>query len=134
MHAWPVVPQLTLLQRTDVFITHAGMNSANEALYYGVPMIAIPQAGDQSWVAQRIEQLGAGKVLHRRTLSAKKLRRSVAEILANPAYAQASAAIGQTLREAGGYQRAVEEILAFKRTHVKNNVASEATFQQERYP
>jgi MGT family glycosyltransferase len=134
MHAWPVIPQLTLLQRTDVFITHAGMNSANEALYYGVPMIAIPQAGDQSWVAQRIEQLGAGKVLHRRTLSAKKLRRSVAEILANPAYAQASAAIGQTLREAGGYQRAVEEILAFKRTHVKNNVAAEATFQQERYP
>jgi len=119
----PAVSQLALLQHTDVFITHAGMNSANEALYYGVPMIAIPQASDQPWVAQRIEQLGAGKVLHRRTLSAKKLRLSVEEILANPAYAQASAAVGKTLREAGGYQRAVEEILAFKRTHIKNSGA-----------
>lgn len=127
----PAVPQLALLQQADVFITHAGMNSANEALYYGVPMIAIPQASDQPWVARRIEQLGAGKVLHRRTLSAKQLRRSVEEILANPAYAQASAAIGQTLREAGGYQRAVEEILAFKRTHVKNTVVSEPALQQE---
>jgi len=123
IHVWSTVPQLALLQHTDVFITHAGMNSANEALYYGVPMFAIPQAGDQSWVAQRIEQLGAGKVLHRRTLSAKKLRLSVEEILATPAYAQASAPVGKTLREAGGYQRAVEEIFAFKRTHVRNNGA-----------
>jgi MGT family glycosyltransferase len=125
----PTVPQLTLLQHTDVFITHAGMNSANEALYYGVPMIAIPQASDQPWVAQRIKQLGAGKVLHRRTLSAKKLRRSVEEILANPAYAQASAAVGKTLREAGGYQRAVEEILAFKHTHVRNEAPEPSTQQ-----
>jgi MGT family glycosyltransferase len=126
----PAVPQLALLQRTNVFITHAGMNSANEALYYGVPMIAIPQASDQPWVAQRIEQLGAGKVLRCSTLSVKKLRRSVEELLANPAYAQASAAIGKTLREAGGYQRAVEEILAFKCTHIKNE-APEPSIQQE---
>jgi UDP:flavonoid glycosyltransferase YjiC (YdhE family) len=93
-------------------------------------MIAIPQASDQPWVAQRIAQLGAGKVLRCSTLSAKKLRRSVEEILTNPAYAQASAAIGKTLREAGGYQRAVEEILAFKRTHIRNE-APEPSIQQE---
>ncbi len=131
---WNVVPQLTLLQHADVFITHAGMNSANEALYYGVPMLALPQAGDQPWVAHRIEQLGAGKVLHRRTLSAKKLRRSVEELLANPSYTQASAAIGTTLREAGGYQRAVEEIMAFKHLYVNNSVVAEPARQQNIHP
>lgn len=113
----PFVPQLPLLQRTTLFITHAGMNSANEALYYGVPMIAIPQAGDQPWVARRIEQVGAGKQLSREKLSVKKLRRTAEEILANPSYAQASARIGETLRQAGGYQRAVDEIQEFKRVH-----------------
>jgi UDP:flavonoid glycosyltransferase YjiC (YdhE family) len=91
--------------------------SANEAMYYGVPMIAIPQAGDQPWVAQRIVQVGAGKELARGKLSVKRLRQSVEEILANPSYAQASARMGETLRQAGGYQRAVDEIQEFKHAH-----------------
>jgi MGT family glycosyltransferase len=113
----PTVPQLALLQRAALFITHAGMNSANEALYYGVPMIAIPQTGDQPWVARRIEQLGAGKVLQRARVSASRLRQMAEEIIANPAYAQASARMGETLRQAGGYQCAVDEIQEFKRAH-----------------
>ncbi len=113
----PTVPQLALLPRVALFITHAGMGSANEAMYYGVPLIAIPQAGDQPWVARRIAQVGAGKELARGKLSAQRLRQTAKEILANPSYAQASARMGETLRQAGGYQRAVDEVQAFKRAH-----------------
>jgi len=49
--------------------------------------------------------------------SLAQLRRSVEEILADPAYARASATIGKTLREAGGYQRAADEIQRFKYAH-----------------
>ena len=38
-----MVPQLDILSQASVFITHAGMGGTGEAIYYGVPMIAIPQ-------------------------------------------------------------------------------------------
>ena len=59
------VPQLEILQRANVFISHGGMNSVSEALYYGVPLLVIPQSADQPWVAKRVAQLGAGKLLPR---------------------------------------------------------------------
>src|SRR5438067_10614640 len=57
------VPQLELLQRTALFVTHGGMNSVSEALYYGVPFVVIPQTADQNLAGRRIEQLGAGKTM-----------------------------------------------------------------------
>jgi MGT family glycosyltransferase len=109
------VPQLEILQRAALFISHGGMNSTSEALYYGVPLIAIPQSADQPWVARRVARLGAGKMLSRPSVKPHTLRRAADEILANPAYAQASAAIGESFRQAGGYQRAADEIQYFMR-------------------
>ncbi len=51
------VPQLEVLKQANLFITHGGMNSSSESLYFGVPMIVIPVMGDQPIVAQRIEDL-----------------------------------------------------------------------------
>ena len=42
------VPQLDVLQEfADVFISHAGMNSVMESMYFNVPMILKPAMGDQ---------------------------------------------------------------------------------------
>ena len=57
------VPQLEVLENTDIFITHGGMNSITESLYYGVPMIVIPFMTDQPLNAKRIEELHLGKKL-----------------------------------------------------------------------
>jgi UDP:flavonoid glycosyltransferase YjiC (YdhE family) len=35
------VPQLEILERCSLFITHCGMNSINESVYYGCPMVNI---------------------------------------------------------------------------------------------
>lgn len=110
------VPQLDILQRAALFITHGGMNSVSEALYYGVPLLAIPQSADQPWVARRIVQIGAGKMLHRSNVHSQVLRASADEILAQPSYAQASVRIGKTLRDAGGYKRAADEIQQLMRS------------------
>lgn len=55
------VPQLEILQKASLFITHGGMNSISEAIYYKVPMIVIPNRSDQPLNAVRVEQVGIGK-------------------------------------------------------------------------
>jgi UDP:flavonoid glycosyltransferase YjiC (YdhE family) len=89
------------------------MNSVSEALYYGVPLIVIPQAGDQTWVARRVAQLGAGKLLHRSKIQAHALRHLADEIISNSSFKRASANIGESLRQAGGYVCAADEIEQF---------------------
>ncbi|MFV8054366.1 nucleotide disphospho-sugar-binding domain-containing protein [Mycobacterium sp. 48b] len=57
------VPQPAVLRHADCFITHAGMGSCTEGLWFGVPMVAIPQAVDQPANAARLETIGAGRHL-----------------------------------------------------------------------
>ncbi|WP_307102242.1 nucleotide disphospho-sugar-binding domain-containing protein [Arthrobacter globiformis] len=54
------VPQLEVLARAALFVTHGGMNSVNEAMYAGVPMLVIPQGAEQPLVAGRVAESGAG--------------------------------------------------------------------------
>ncbi|MBN2910302.1 glycosyl transferase [Polycladomyces sp. WAk] len=108
------VPQLEVLKHADLFITHGGMNSTNEGLYYGVPLLIIPLVNDQPFVAKRVKELGAGIVLDPSTVTAAMLRESAEKIWTDPRFAQNSRLISETLREAGGYRRAVDEILRFK--------------------
>ncbi|MDY0940576.1 MULTISPECIES: macrolide family glycosyltransferase [Priestia] len=115
------VPQLEILQQADIFITHGGMNSSSEGLYFGVPLLVIPVMGDQPIVAKRIEELGAGLQLNRHELDAVALRSATEQILSNPAFKEKSLEVGKSLKEAGGYKKAVEAILNFKENVTKNN-------------
>ena len=54
------VPQQKLLEHVDLFITHAGMNSVNEAICRGVPMILLPHTYEQKLIADRVAELGLG--------------------------------------------------------------------------
>ena len=56
----PRVDQLAVLARAGVFVTHCGMNSASEGLYFGVPLVLYPQQAEQGLVARRVEELGSG--------------------------------------------------------------------------
>ncbi|MBY0597855.1 macrolide family glycosyltransferase [Bacillus bingmayongensis] len=112
------VPQLEVLQHTNVFITHGGMNSSSEGLYYGVPLVVIPVIGDQPFVAKRVEELGAGIQLDRTNLTAEILREAVEKVLDNKSFREKSCEIGESLQAAGGYKKAVDEIVTFTSTIV----------------
>ena len=58
-----------MLKNTKLFITHGGMNSANEGLYYGVPLIVIPQSADQPLIAEQVVKIGAGIKLNMQSLT-----------------------------------------------------------------
>lgn len=59
---WPWVPQLQILERADVMITHAGLGTVKECIFRGVPMVAFPISRDQPENAKRIahHKLGLG--------------------------------------------------------------------------
>ena len=68
------VDQLAVLERADLFITHGGMNSVNEALCYTMPMVVVPMADDQPMVGARIAKLGLGTVVSRRKINGQDTR------------------------------------------------------------
>lgn len=81
IYAYSYVPQLEVLQHSDLFITHGGMNSVNEAMYYGVPMLVMPIVNDQSINALQIVRLKIGKRMRAFPASANKLYKNAMEIL-----------------------------------------------------
>lgn len=53
-------PQLELLKRARIMITHGGANSVKECIYFGVPMLVFPLGGDTPGYAARIVYHGLG--------------------------------------------------------------------------
>ena len=106
------VPQLEVLKRADVFISHGGMNSVSEALWFGVPLVVIPQGSDQYLVARQVERLGLGVVLDKRSVTPDGLRQAVDAVIDDDAVGQKMKQIQDSFQKAGGYHRAVDLIQA----------------------
>lgn len=111
------VPQTDILKYTKIFITHGGMNSAHEGLYYGVPLIVIPQSADQPMIAEQVINIGAGIKLQMQGLTATELREAVERVLTLPSFKKAVAAIRDSFRISGGSPQAVDEIFQWKRQY-----------------
>ncbi|MBE6184521.1 macrolide family glycosyltransferase [Heyndrickxia ginsengihumi] len=111
------VPQTEILKHTKLFITHGGMNSTNEALYYGVPLIVIPQNADQPIIAQQVANIGAGITLQMENLTVEQLREAVDQVLTKPSFHKAAANMKESFQKSGGYHRAVDEIFIFKKEY-----------------
>ncbi len=104
------VPQIEVLKRTDLFITHGGMNSTSEAMYFGVPLIVVPQVANQPIVEKRIEDLELGRVINKNNISSNIIRNYANEILNNDRYKDNMMKMRTKVRQAGGEERAVELI------------------------
>ncbi len=109
----PYVPQLEVLELTDVFITHGGMNSVNEGIHYHVPMVVIPVDKDQPMVAQRLTELSAACTLDKDQLTPKQLRESVEKVLGSDTYRAGIEKIEESFQAAGGTEKALKVIDQF---------------------
>jgi len=101
-------PQIELLERAALAITHAGQNSAMESLSRGVPMVAVPRSADQPGVAARIEYSGAGLRAFFRTVTVEQLREMIQRVLTEDSFRQRARQLQQALVVAGGAPRAAE--------------------------
>ncbi|QBI54876.1 macrolide family glycosyltransferase [Streptomonospora litoralis] len=98
----PSVPQLDVLEHAQLFLTHAGMGSVMEALHFGVPMIAVPQMGEQRANADRLEQLGLGRAVAPDAPDlAERLRAYAAELPADASVRKAVSAVQEEMQREG---------------------------------
>ncbi|MBO5288287.1 MAG: hypothetical protein J6B11_02735 [Spirochaetales bacterium] len=103
------VDQIAVLSKADVFISHCGMNSVNESLYYGVPLVMFPQTPEQGGVANRVSQLKAGIMLKKNTV--KNIQNAVKSLIDDGEYRKNAISISDGFKKCSGVKGAVEKIL-----------------------
>jgi zeaxanthin glucosyltransferase len=101
-------PQLELLQKATLTITHAGLNTTLESLSNGVPMVAIPVANDQPGVAARIAWAGAGEAVPLSRVNVPKLRAAIQKVLTEDSYKKNAVRLQEAIQKAGGVSRAID--------------------------
>ncbi|WP_264077090.1 macrolide family glycosyltransferase [Mycolicibacterium houstonense] len=104
------VPQPAVLRVADCFITHAGMGSCTEGLWFGVPMVAIPQAVDQPANAARLEAIGVGRHLTDHLPSVGDIRDAVLGVAADSQVRLALDTIGAEIHALGGPEHAADAV------------------------
>lgn len=101
---YDTVDQMAVLSIADAFITHCGMNSASEGLYFETPEVLFPQTSEQEAVARRVEELGAG--LRLKSANEKDILDAVTRALSDPAYKEAAKKVSASFKACGGAKEA----------------------------
>lgn len=102
------VDQIAVLNKADVFLSHCGMNSVNESLYYQVPLVMYPQTSEQAGVATRVEQLEAG--IRIKKISAESIREAVEKVMNTSTYRENAIAISNGFKSCSGAKGAADKI------------------------
>jgi zeaxanthin glucosyltransferase len=122
-----IAPQIELLKRATVCITHAGLNTTLEALAQGVPMVAIPIGFEQPGIAARIAYHGVGEFVEIGNLTARYLSELIAKVKANPDYRDKARWFQKVLRETRGLDVAADIIEGVFGEHLEDKEAVAAT-------
>lgn len=107
------VPQLEVLEKADLFISHGGMNSTMEAMNAGVPLVVIPQMYEQELTANRVDELGLGVYLPKEEVTVSSLQEAVQAVSSDQELLSRVKNMQKDVKEAGGAERAAAEIEAF---------------------
>jgi MGT family glycosyltransferase len=110
-HAW--LPHPAVLPHAEVFVTHGGMGSIVEALYFGVPMVIVPHHPENAINGRRLAELGLGRVLPEADLTADALKALVEEVAGDPQMRANAARMRQDVLGGGGAARAVAVLEAY---------------------
>ncbi|PFV83625.1 UDP-glucosyltransferase [Bacillus sp. AFS059628] len=104
------VPQSEILSEADVFITHGGMNSVQDAIYFNVPFVIIPHDKDQPMIAQRLTELEAAHRLLKENVNMQTLKEAVTDVFSNEKYKHGIRKLKESFLECGGSKEAIAVI------------------------
>jgi MGT family glycosyltransferase len=103
-------PQLELIRRSALTISHGGLNTALESLERGVPMVVLPVTYDQPGVGARVEWSGVGRSIPVGRLTVDRLRDAVRIVLGDPGYRERAGRLQSSIEAADGLNRAADLI------------------------
>ncbi|MEV7122336.1 macrolide family glycosyltransferase [Kitasatospora griseola] len=101
-------PQVAVLRRATVFVSHAGMNSVMEALRYGVGLVALPQTPEQAANAARLVELGLGERLDAGAVGVEALRAAIGRGASDPVVRGSLAGMRRGVLRGGGVARGAD--------------------------
>lgn len=101
-------PQIELLKRSALCITHAGLNTVLESLTQGVPLVALPVMNDAPGVAARIAYTKTGASIPLPQMTAPKLAALIDQVLGNPEYRENAMRMKQAINGTSGLERAAD--------------------------
>lgn len=105
---YPYVDQIAVLKKSDAFVSHCGMNSVSESLYFEVPLILLPQTSEQKAVAEQVIRLGAG--MKPKTSDGSSVLTAVNEILSDSTYKQNAVKISDGFKKCSGAKGGADKI------------------------
>ena len=101
-------PQLEVLKRASVCITHAGLNTVLESLAQGVPQVGIPITFDQPGVATRIAAKKTGVTMPFEKLTSDQLSTLLGEVLSNALYRENARKFQDVIAKTNGLSMAAD--------------------------
>jgi len=103
------VDQIAVLEKADVFVSHCGMNSVSESLYFEVPLVMLPQTSEQKGAAERVLELGAGIKLDK--LDGALVLNAIDKILNDSTYKKKAKKISESFKNSSGAKGAADKII-----------------------
>ena len=103
------IDQIAVLEKADVFVSHCGMNSVSESLYFEVPLVMLPQTSEQKGVAERASQLGAGIKLDKS--DGASVLSAINKILSDSTYKKNAKKIAEGFKNSSGAKGAADKII-----------------------
>jgi MGT family glycosyltransferase len=127
-------PQIELLKRAALCITHAGLNTTLESLANGVPMVAIPIGYDQPGTAARIAHHGTGELIEVDELTTDLLRDLIEKVLQDPSYRERAEYFQKVISKTRGLDVAADIIEQAFQKYETDNLANQDSQLSEAGP
>ena len=128
VHVVDWMPQNDLLGHPNMklFVTHGGMNSYIEAVYQGVPVLAMPIAIDQYGTAALIKSQGIGDTLPLSDFTSEQLKNAITTIIGDTHYKNTATKLSAIYREiqASGLRDPVfwiEHVIKYGASHLRSH-------------
>jgi MGT family glycosyltransferase len=112
-----VAPQIQVLERASLMVSHGGVTGLKESAFMGVPMLLMPVSYDEFGTAARVVYHGLGERLRLKEVSALELGRLIDRVLGDPSYSARAQVMSEKLRNLEQQSpgvRIIEDILSGK--------------------
>lgn len=118
------IDQIAVLEKADVFVSHCGMNSVSESLYFEVPLVLLPQTTEQKGVAARVLALGAG--IKPDKSDGTSILCAINKILKDDTYKKNAKKIAESFKKASGAKGAADKIMqVFNNNSMESRVGTQ---------